>query len=118
MNEPPSEDDDDVVVPPKVIDAPERIWLNVGDIERDCTFDELSSNEVSWCWHQVDQADVAYIRADTVPALITAAVERERVECAQDAYTLLSHGIWVGNEKANVMRDAIRARNRTQEQPA
>jgi hypothetical protein len=49
-------------------DAPERIWLNLGD----CTAEEIASNnagwngltDVTWSSSKMDQFDIPYIRAD------------------------------------------------------
>ncbi len=67
---------DDETVVPKVTGAPERIYINVGDIDEDCDFAELY--ELLWCTDKIDDADIAYVRADTVDSLIAAAVEAER----------------------------------------
>ena len=57
--------DDTNATPPRVLDAPEEIWLNYGEIERNCTHRECcASGEVTWCEDSVFQSDVRYVRAD------------------------------------------------------
>ena len=48
----------------KVINAPERIWLQIGDdFETDeVDFDELDG--VTWCADSQFETDIAYVRAD------------------------------------------------------
>lgn len=43
---------------PKVREAPERIYLNVGDLPYDVDFDELS--DVTWCEDKQDDSDLEY----------------------------------------------------------
>ena len=64
------EDDDDAdPVPPRVTDAPERIWLVYGDIERDCTHWEcVRDGDVGWCEDKQYGSDVAYVIADHADA--------------------------------------------------
>jgi len=50
--------------PLKCTGAPERIFLVVGDLDQDCTFDELA--DVTWCSEQIGNQDIEYVRADTV----------------------------------------------------
>ena len=47
---------------PQVLNAPDRIWLVVGDIGDDARFPELA--EVTWCDHAIGDSDVPYVRAD------------------------------------------------------
>lgn len=47
---------------PKVLDAPERIYLQAGELTEDTPFSDLA--EVTWCRDEVSDADVAYVRAD------------------------------------------------------
>lgn len=57
--------------PPVVINAPESIWLNLGDFDDaldDIDFKEL--DEVTWCEDAQGGADVKYIRADLVAKMI------------------------------------------------
>lgn len=50
---------------PRVLNAPARIWLNVGEILRDYEFSDLQGiGDVSWCDDQIDKHDVEYVRAD------------------------------------------------------
>lgn len=54
---------------PKVTGSPERIWLQYGDIEDDCTHDECDRDgDISWCDHAVFDSDVGYVRADALEA--------------------------------------------------
>ena len=50
-------------------DAPEKIWLQIGDDEL-CTYSEAmkAGADVSWCHEQIFQYDIEYIRADLVAA--------------------------------------------------
>lgn len=58
---------EDELPPPKVTDSPERIYLQYGDIDIDCTHDECE--EVSWCNEPVYDSDIAYVRADIADTL-------------------------------------------------
>lgn len=53
--------------PPKILDAPTRIYLNYDNISEDCKYD---SNECTWTESRVAPSDIAYIRADLVPQSI------------------------------------------------
>lgn len=47
--------------------APERIWLNVGDINDEDRFEDVSNDGCEWiCWCEdsQDKNDVPYVRAD------------------------------------------------------
>jgi len=59
----------------EVVNAPEEIWLNFGDLSDVVTgtveYSELyASGEISWCYHEVDVTDVRYVRADLHTALM------------------------------------------------
>ena len=47
--------------------GPKELWLQ---LHGDCSDDELlepvdyTSNEVTWCWHAINNSDVRYVRAD------------------------------------------------------
>jgi len=43
---------------PKALNPPERIWLQVGEIEDDCDFDECF--EVTWCQDSQWPTDIEY----------------------------------------------------------
>ena len=43
---------------PEATNPPERIWLQVGDIEEDCPFSDLS--EVTWCQDNQFETDIEY----------------------------------------------------------
>jgi hypothetical protein len=52
---------------PRVADAPKVLWLNYGDIDRDCTHQELAlSGEVTWCEEEQFDSDVQYVRKDAL----------------------------------------------------
>lgn len=42
----------------KAKNPPERIWLQVGDIETDCEFSEC--HEVTWCQDKQFRSDIEY----------------------------------------------------------
>lgn len=44
----------------KAKNPPERIWLQVGEIERDCEFSECDSGEVTWCADPIHDTDIEY----------------------------------------------------------
>ena len=50
---------------PKVTGAPDRIWLQVGEIEQDCDFAELAEGEVTWCGDPHFDTDIEYRRVKT-----------------------------------------------------
>lgn len=63
---------------PKIIDAPATIWLNYGDIERDCTHVECyRDGDVTWCQEPVFDSDVKYVRADASTLSRVAELERK-----------------------------------------
>jgi len=65
--------DDTTPAQPRVTDAPDTIYLNYGDIERDATHRECcASGEVTWCEDAVFESDVKYVRADRFEALVAA----------------------------------------------
>lgn len=75
ITDPPMPDDDDDPLPPPIVTgAPQSIYLNVGEIEYDCDFDELGATEgtdsVTWCTDQQFPADIRYVRADLVVAIM------------------------------------------------
>jgi hypothetical protein len=43
---------------PKVLNPPERIYLQVGDIEEDCDFENC--DEVTWCQDSIHNTDIEY----------------------------------------------------------
>jgi hypothetical protein len=62
-------DDDQEFMRLKVTGAPDEIWLNYGDIERDCTHTEcVRDGEVTWCEDSAFESDVKYVRADRLEA--------------------------------------------------
>lgn len=70
----PEPDDDAVAPPPRVTDAPDRIWLQYGDIDRDCTHAECyRDGDVTWCDHAIFDSDVEYVRADRLQAAVAEA---------------------------------------------
>lgn len=79
----------------KVTEAPEEIWLNYGDIDRDCTHAECySSGEVTWCQDKVFESDVRYVRADVTGKL--AACEKSLRLVKRHALTAWSRGHRMG----------------------
>ena len=58
---------------PKVLNAPDRIYLQAGDLIDDVLFGEMA--EVTWCQDPVGDHDVPYVRAD-LHAALEAEVER------------------------------------------
>lgn len=61
--------DDDVCATPKVLNPPDAIWLNYGDIDEDCTHEECADG-VTWCAEEIDDSDVRYVRADLHESII------------------------------------------------
>jgi hypothetical protein len=43
---------------PKILNPPERIYLQVGDIEEDCDFENC--DEVTWCQDSIHNTDIEY----------------------------------------------------------
>ena len=58
---------------PKVLNAPDRIYLQAGELIDDVLFGEMA--EVTWCQDPVGDHDVPYVRAD-LHAALEAEVER------------------------------------------
>ena len=44
----------------RVLNPPERIWLQVGDIEQDCDFSACSQADISWCADEIFDTDIEY----------------------------------------------------------
>jgi len=60
-----SDETDDEMKDPVVTESPEFIWLQYGDIERDCTHEECCRDGcVTWCEDAQFDSDVKYVRAD------------------------------------------------------
>ncbi len=65
-------DRDKLIEEVSIKDAPEKIWLNIGDTD----INEVKENgwkwndlaEITWCSDKIDQCDIPYIRADLVSA--------------------------------------------------
>ena len=47
---------------------PVKIWLQVGDVDHN--FDEFGGEGVTWCWHEIYNTDIVYLRAETVKQVI------------------------------------------------
>lgn len=45
---------------PKALNPPERIFLQVGEIDEDCQFHELAEGEVTWCADSQFDTDIEY----------------------------------------------------------
>lgn len=89
-------DDDFVPPPPKCTGAPEHIWLIVGDIDVDCKWGDL--DEVTWCSDKQFDADIKYVRADTIDQLREDAERwRTLINCARIT-AMGSAGIMKRNE--------------------
>ena len=56
----PVEPEDDDLAPFKVHSAPARIYLVMGELDSDCTFDECE--EVTWCQDAQFPSDIEYRR--------------------------------------------------------
>lgn len=50
---------------PRIINAPQRIWLQVGcdDEVGEIDWKELSHCDISWCDHKIHNTDIEYVRA-------------------------------------------------------
>ncbi len=58
----PNVEDDAEQAPPRVTDSPRVIWLQYGDIERDCTHAECyRDGDVTWCDDKQFESDVMYV---------------------------------------------------------
>lgn len=58
---------EDDLLDPVVSNPPSEIFLNVGNIEEDCDFDDL--DEISWSVGQIYEADVQYVLASRLRRL-------------------------------------------------
>lgn len=57
-----TDDDDDAIRPGKVLNAPEEIYLVIGEMDgQDVEFRDLE--EVTWCDDSVYRDDIRYVRA-------------------------------------------------------
>lgn len=78
-----AKDLDEYPTAPRVSGAPDVVWLNYGDIERDCTHAECyRDGDVTWCEDSVFDSDVQYTRSDLLDALVREAIAAEREACA------------------------------------
>ncbi len=82
---------DDLEPEPKVLNAPERIWLQTGEPLTDCPFAEL--DDVTWCANKIDDSDIEYVRAD---AAVAAELDAERWRELMD---VLAADVWVMEDK-------------------
>lgn len=62
---------------------PQVIWLQLGedaDLMADEEFFDLVRGDgdswPSWCWHKIDDGDIAYVHLDTVLALVEDVINR------------------------------------------
>lgn len=73
--------DEDPIPPIGVQNAPERIWLVVGELLETSDFHDLNDHQfgdgVLWSDSKIDDHDVEYVRADLVEALRQELVERD-----------------------------------------
>ena len=60
---------------PRIIDPPDRIHLTAGDISHDIDFSEAVVRGVDWIEARAYDADVTYVRADAVLAILARADE-------------------------------------------
>jgi hypothetical protein len=44
----------------KVINPPQRIFLQVGELDEDAVFDDLADGEVTWCIDKIEDTDIEY----------------------------------------------------------
>ena len=78
-----------ITAPPVVLNPPKRIWLNVGNIERDCNFDEFRPFEdLTWCQDKIDQSDVEYVLATEFAASQEALSRTEYALIAEQEHVL------------------------------
>jgi hypothetical protein len=76
--------------------GPKELWLQ---LHGDCSDDELTEpvdytdSSVTWCWHQIHDSDVRYVRADTIPP--AAPVQEPPPECqTEDEKRAYAFGWW------------------------
>jgi hypothetical protein len=65
--------------------GPAELWLQLHGDCSDAELDEpvdYTSNEVTWCWHQIHNSDVRYIRADLATPASAGEGEDERIPVA------------------------------------
>jgi len=103
----------------EVVNAPQEIWLNFGDLSDVVTgtveYSELyASGEISWCYHEVDATDVRYVRADcyetrvkdlqTTLKLLT----QDRAEIGNAREALAAYGVGEGSLHQGIVRLALK----------
>jgi len=89
---------------PKVIGAPDAIWLCYGDLPSDLVHPKnvsIYDDEITWCHHAIDASDVKYVRADMVMASLDALKDILRIAKAA------SHGHNFNNARIKRAEDAI-----------
>lgn len=73
---------------PRIINAPERIWLQVGcdDEVGEIDWKKLSHSDVSWCDQRIDNTDIEYVRADPLATRLKEAREEARAAMLQSTH--------------------------------
>lgn len=61
----------------KANNAPDKIYLQVGDIERDCEFSEVSIEDVTWHSERIFDTDIEYRRVKRPTASAPVAPTKE-----------------------------------------
>lgn len=99
--------DDEEQRPPVVLNPPKRIWLQVGELDKDADFAELGADneQVSWCSDRIYDCDVEYVLASDAAA--NAARIRDLEADLRLVYDVLSQRC---EELAAAQADAARRR--------
>jgi len=53
----------------RITDAPQKIWLNYGDVLEGEQISANDCEEVTWCDNPINDSDVPYVRANEAEAL-------------------------------------------------
>lgn len=58
-------------------DIPQKIYLQVGDeVPDDISFNDLSTQDISWCDDRVFKNDIEYIRFDDIKDILSVVADR------------------------------------------
>jgi hypothetical protein len=100
--------------------GPEELWLQ---LHGDCSDDELTDpvdytdDSVTWCWHQIHNSDVRYVRAD----IATPPAARRQWIGLTDEEMYLNCPNWLSHEQCKTWVQQIEAKlkeKNTAAQPA
>lgn len=95
---------------PKVIGAPESIWLCYGPLRSDLVHPKTVSpydDEITWHQRDIDASDVKYVRADIAKELLVAL--KEVIDAFREQRIGATDTVWVGTGNPETLYDCCRS---------